>query len=230
MFFIYPSPRQELVEPVDGMSIDHLLKHITQISVWFDAVEPRGFDQGTDGRPPGSAAVRTGEEMILTSQRHRPDGSFDGIPLHPVVPPRRMRTVSDAHRSSTADHNAKRCVGKGLMLFDHQPWHRRRRCTSICQFLLSSFLVRHSKPQFSAVFLFAVPPTEALLANKGRIGGLSGETDPKSLLSFVPLMPNGGTSLILAVAPAEVFRLPNMRLTRQVRAPSSDTLFPFRFE
>jgi hypothetical protein len=35
----FPGPRQQLVETVDGMSIDHPREHVGEVSIGFDAVE-----------------------------------------------------------------------------------------------------------------------------------------------------------------------------------------------
>src|SRR5580698_8831937 len=64
-FYRLPGPRQEVVEPIDGMSVDHALEHVDEIGVWLEAVELGGFDQGADDRPTFAAAVAAGKEMIL---------------------------------------------------------------------------------------------------------------------------------------------------------------------
>src|SRR5229473_2911525 len=51
----FPSPRQQFVESVDGMSIDHAHEYVVQVSVGFDAVEFAGLDQRTDDCPTLSA-------------------------------------------------------------------------------------------------------------------------------------------------------------------------------
>ncbi len=35
----FPNPRQELVETVDGMSIDHARQHVGEVGIGFDAVQ-----------------------------------------------------------------------------------------------------------------------------------------------------------------------------------------------
>ena len=47
----FPGPWQQLVEPVDGMSIDHAREHVGEVSVGLDAVEFAGFDQRADCCP-----------------------------------------------------------------------------------------------------------------------------------------------------------------------------------
>ena len=39
-----PRARQQLVEPIDGISIGHALEHVLQISLRVDAVELDGVD------------------------------------------------------------------------------------------------------------------------------------------------------------------------------------------
>ena len=68
----FPSPRQQFVETVDGMSIDHARKYVVQVSVGFDAVEFAGFDQRTDDRPPLAATVAARKQMVLATERNYP--------------------------------------------------------------------------------------------------------------------------------------------------------------
>ena len=72
MIFIFPGPRQQFIETVDGMPVDHAREHIAQVSVGFDAVEFAGFDQRTDDRPPVTATVASGKEMVLAPERYCP--------------------------------------------------------------------------------------------------------------------------------------------------------------
>ena len=46
---------------------------------WLHVVELCRGDEGTDGRPSLSAAIGTGEQMILAPQRDGSDRAFDGI-------------------------------------------------------------------------------------------------------------------------------------------------------
>lgn len=41
----FPGPRQQFVEAVDGVPVDHPLQHVAQIGVRLDVVEAGGFDQ-----------------------------------------------------------------------------------------------------------------------------------------------------------------------------------------
>ena len=50
MIFIFPGPRQQFIEAVDGMPVDHASEHIAQVGVGFDAVEFAGLC-----RPPNYA-------------------------------------------------------------------------------------------------------------------------------------------------------------------------------
>ena len=67
-----PIPRQQFVEPIDWVSIDHSLEHVAQVGVGFDLVHFGGFDERADRRPTGSAAIRSGEQMILTTEGYCP--------------------------------------------------------------------------------------------------------------------------------------------------------------
>ena len=53
----FPGPRQQFVEPVDRISVDHALEHVLQICIRFDAVELAGLDQRTEHSPSTAAAV-----------------------------------------------------------------------------------------------------------------------------------------------------------------------------
>ena len=50
MIFIFPGPRQQFIEAVDGMPVDHAREHVAQVGVGFDAVEFAGLC-----RPPNYA-------------------------------------------------------------------------------------------------------------------------------------------------------------------------------
>src|SRR5262245_17622870 len=66
-----PIPRQQLIESIDRVSIDHPLEYIAQVDVGLDAVHLARFDQRAECRPSGSANIRTCEEMILSSESNR---------------------------------------------------------------------------------------------------------------------------------------------------------------
>ena len=69
---LLPCPRQQFVETVDGMSVDHPLQHVTEVGVGLDVVELAGLDQRAGDCPAMSAAIAAGEEMILTTERNYP--------------------------------------------------------------------------------------------------------------------------------------------------------------
>ena len=46
-----PIPRQQFVEPIDWVSIDHSLEHVAQVGVGIDLVHFGGFDERADGGP-----------------------------------------------------------------------------------------------------------------------------------------------------------------------------------
>jgi hypothetical protein len=58
----FPGPRQQRVEAVDGISVDHSGEHVSEIGVGFDAVQLAGFDQRADDCPAIPTAVAAGEE------------------------------------------------------------------------------------------------------------------------------------------------------------------------
>ena len=64
-----PIPRQQRIESIDRVSIDHALEHVAQVGVGLDAVHLARFDQRAECRPSGSADIRAGEEMILSCMR-----------------------------------------------------------------------------------------------------------------------------------------------------------------
>jgi hypothetical protein len=68
----FPGPRQELVEPVDGMSVDHALEYVGEVGVWFDVIEFGAFHEGADDRPAIAAAIASRKQMILAAKRNLP--------------------------------------------------------------------------------------------------------------------------------------------------------------
>src|SRR5208282_5109308 len=74
-----PGPRQQFVETVDRISVDHALEHVLQIGIGPDAVELAGLDQRTELGPSPAAAVAAGKEMILPSESDRSDRALDRV-------------------------------------------------------------------------------------------------------------------------------------------------------
>src|SRR5260221_13394936 len=74
-----PGPRQQFVETVDGISIDHASKHVGEVSVGLAAVQFACFDQRTNDCPTNPAAITTCEQMILSSESHRTNRALDRI-------------------------------------------------------------------------------------------------------------------------------------------------------
>lgn len=74
-----PVPRQQFMESVGRMSLDHAGEHVAQPGVGFDAVELGRLDQRADHRPAMAAAIAAGEQMILPAESHRTDGTFDRV-------------------------------------------------------------------------------------------------------------------------------------------------------
>jgi hypothetical protein len=65
-----PSPRQELVEFLDGPAIDELGEDIGQIGLRVDAVKLGGLDQRCEAGPVDSTVVVAGEQAIFSIQRN----------------------------------------------------------------------------------------------------------------------------------------------------------------
>ena len=72
MIFVFPGPRQQFIEAVDGMPVDHAREHVAQVGVGFDAVEFAGLDQRADDCPSIAATVTPGKEMVLAPECNRP--------------------------------------------------------------------------------------------------------------------------------------------------------------
>lgn len=75
----FPKPRQQFVETVDRMSVDHAREHVGEISVGFDAVEFAGFNQRTDDRPTLTTTVTACKQVVLATERHRADRALDRV-------------------------------------------------------------------------------------------------------------------------------------------------------
>ena len=52
-----PVPRQEIIEPVYGMAVEHALEHILEVGVEFDIIELCGGDEGADHGPALAATI-----------------------------------------------------------------------------------------------------------------------------------------------------------------------------
>src|SRR5215472_502671 len=68
-----PLPRQQLIESIGGVSVDHSLEHVAQIGIGLDAVQLAGLDQRAEGRPARAATIAAGEEMVLAPKRDGAD-------------------------------------------------------------------------------------------------------------------------------------------------------------
>jgi len=75
----FPRPRQQFVETVDRMSVDHAREHITQVSIGFDTVEFAGFNQRADDRPtmPPSLPARAPPDWCPAQCDHRARSASD---------------------------------------------------------------------------------------------------------------------------------------------------------
>ena len=79
VIFGAPGPRQEVVEPIDGVPVDHAPEHVDEIGVRLDAVELGGLNQRADDRPTFAAAVAARKEMILPSESYGTNRALDRI-------------------------------------------------------------------------------------------------------------------------------------------------------
>ena len=87
------------------MSVGHALEHIAQVSKRLNAVELCGSkERGNDG-PARRAAVRSGEQMVLATERDGANGTF-----HCVVVELDASVVQEASQGSPAGE----CVADGL--------------------------------------------------------------------------------------------------------------------
>ena len=61
------------------MSVGHALQDVLEPSEGLDVVELCGGDEGADGCPSDTAAVRAREQMVFPPERDGPDGALDRI-------------------------------------------------------------------------------------------------------------------------------------------------------
>jgi hypothetical protein len=98
-----PAPRQQFVETVDGMSVDHPLQHVAQVGIRFDVIQLAGRDERRDDGPSMAAAVAAGEQVVLTAERDKTDRAFDriGVELDAAIVQESAsgRTSARAHSS-----------------------------------------------------------------------------------------------------------------------------------
>jgi hypothetical protein len=64
----FPRPRQQFVETVYGVSVDHTRERIAQVGVGLNVIQLAGFDQRTQYGPSIAAAGAAREEMIFSFQ------------------------------------------------------------------------------------------------------------------------------------------------------------------
>ena len=75
----FPGPRQQLVDAVYGVSIDHAREHVMQVGVGLDVIKLAAFNQRTQHGPSVAAAIAAGEEVVLTTEGDRPDCALNRI-------------------------------------------------------------------------------------------------------------------------------------------------------
>jgi hypothetical protein len=129
----FPGPRQQFVETVDGMSIDHARQDVGEVSVGFDAVEFAGFDQRADCCPACPAAVTAGEQMVLAAERHRADRPLDRVDVEfnatimqearQAFPARKCVTDRLGKRAAASDAG-KLCFQPGMQRLARSAWRK----------------------------------------------------------------------------------------------------------
>jgi hypothetical protein len=67
-----PVPGQQIVKPAHWMSAGHAFQHVLEIGEGLDLVELGGSDEGADGCPSGAAAVGSGKQVVLATERYQP--------------------------------------------------------------------------------------------------------------------------------------------------------------
>src|SRR5215470_12757541 len=124
-----PIPRQQLVESIDRISVDHALEHVAQVGVGLDAVHLARFDQRAECRPSFSAEIRTREEMILAPECNRTDCALNwvGIKLDATVVqesreavPARQRIADRIGKPAATRRAAELLLEPDLQLFDQR--------------------------------------------------------------------------------------------------------------
>lgn len=74
-----PVPRQQLIDSIYRMSVDHAIEHVAQIGVGFDAVHLAGFDQRAQRRPSGATLIGARKKMILSAKCNGTDRALNWI-------------------------------------------------------------------------------------------------------------------------------------------------------
>ncbi len=115
----FPAPRQQFVEAVDGMAVDHLLQDVPQIGVGLDVVQLARRDQRADHCPSMAAAVAAGEQVVLAAEGDGADCALDriGIELNSAVVqeacqamPPRERIADRLGKRAAAGDQAELCI------------------------------------------------------------------------------------------------------------------------
>ena len=71
-----PIPRQEIVETVCFVAVDHALEDILEIGERLDVVELCRGDERADSGPSLCSTIGTGEQVVLVPERDGPDGAL----------------------------------------------------------------------------------------------------------------------------------------------------------
>src|SRR5262245_6614057 len=113
-----PIPRQQFIEPIDRMPVDHALEHIMQVRVGLDVVHFGSLNERTERRPARSALIRSSEQMILSPECNRTDRALDriGVELDTTIvqEPREAMPARQCITDRFGELAAARRVGKLL--------------------------------------------------------------------------------------------------------------------
>jgi hypothetical protein len=74
-----PVPRQQFIESIDRMSVNHALEHVAQVGIEFDSIKLASFDERAQHGPAHTTSIAAREQMILATESHRTNGAFNWI-------------------------------------------------------------------------------------------------------------------------------------------------------
>src|SRR5712675_1833637 len=68
-----PVPGQQIVKAAHWMTAGHAFQRVLEVGEGLDLVELGGSDERADGCPSGAAAVGSGKQVVLATERDRAD-------------------------------------------------------------------------------------------------------------------------------------------------------------
>jgi hypothetical protein len=82
-----PTPRQQIVDAIDRVSVCQALQNIYEPALPFDIIRLCGGDQGAERGPSFRTTLRPGIEVVLATKGNRADGALDsvGIEINPTI-------------------------------------------------------------------------------------------------------------------------------------------------